>query len=117
MVGLYNRSTQGVILSNDNSACLRFLIISLSPYFYFVFGLYFSNHLEYFDVTLQHYTTDQHRQSHARMITLIVFIFLLSPLVHIVTSFLACISAPIWNILMMLCRIIQQVSADSHMHE
>ena len=42
---------------NDNSAGLHFLAMSLYPYFNFVSGLFLSNHLKYFNVTLYDYTT------------------------------------------------------------
>ena len=46
------------------------------------------------------------------MTTLLVFIFQLCSLIHIFTSFLAYISVTIWNILMILWRIIEQVSME-----
>ena len=43
---------QSVMFKNDNSAYLHFLIIFPDPYFKFIFGLYLSSHLEYFNDTL-----------------------------------------------------------------
>ena len=50
---------------------------------------------------------------------LLIFILKLCPLIHIFTSFLflECDSASICNILMVLGRIIEQVSLECHMQE
>ena len=60
---------QSVAFKNDKTACLYFVIISPDPYFNFFFGLYLSNHLEYFNNTLQEYTTGQRKVWHAKMTT------------------------------------------------
>ena len=55
---------------NDNSACLHFLHVTMSPdpYFHFISRLYLSNLLKYFD-TLLEYRIGQRGVSHAIMKT------------------------------------------------
>ena len=108
---------RSVAPKKDNSACRNFVIIAPYLYFYFIFGQYLSNHLEYFNDTLQEYTTGQCKMWHARMTTGLAFIFYLFPQIHIFTSFLASISVTIWNNLIILCSIIQQVCAECCMQE
>ena len=55
---------------NDKSVCLCFLIMSPDSYFHFISGPYLSNHLKYFNDTLEDYVTGQHRVCHARKKTL-----------------------------------------------
>ena len=49
------QSMRSVGPKKDNYACLYFVIVSPDSYFYLIFGLYLSNHLEYFNDTLQEY--------------------------------------------------------------
>ena len=58
-----------------NSAHVGFLITSPYPCLFLVSGLYLSNHLQYFNDTLKDRRTGQCRVSHARMTTLLEFIF------------------------------------------
>ena len=46
------RSIWSVTCKNDKSSYLHFLIMSFDPYFHFIFCLYLSNHLKYFNDTL-----------------------------------------------------------------
>ena len=56
--------------------CLSsFLIMSPDPYFHFISDLYLSNHLNYFNDTLKDHTTGQRGMSHAKIKTLLFFIF------------------------------------------
>ena len=52
LVPLYNRSIWSATCKNDNHTDIHFLIMSPDPYFYFISGLYLSNHLKYFNKTL-----------------------------------------------------------------
>ena len=65
----------------------------------------------------RHYRIGQYGVSHARRTNLLIFVFWLCPLIHIFTSFLHCVSVPMENILMILCRIIQQVNAKCLMNK
>ena len=74
----------------------------------------------YYLVGLQNrsiWSVGQYGVSHARMTNLLIFIFLLCPLIRIFTLIFACISVTIWNISMILCRIIQQVKSECLMQE
>ena len=68
--------------------------------------------LKYFNDTLYDYTTTgQCRGSHVRKTTLLFFIFELSPLIPMFTSFLACNSVTDRNNLMILGKIIKLITA------
>ena len=90
----------------DNSAYLHFLSMSPDPYFYLISVLYFGNHSKYYNDTLKDYTTGQYGVSHARMKTLLFFIYLIiSPdacsLIHIavgkpgISTFLLLVNYPL----------------------
>ena len=96
---------------NDNSVCLHFLIMSPDSHYNFISGLYPSNHLKYLNDSLEDYTAGQHRESHARMPSLLFFIFKLSPLINMLNSFLARNSVSIGNNLMKLGKIIKRITA------
>ena len=68
---------RSVIDKNGNSACLRFLV--MSPYPYFFFNLVpehnSANRLKYLNDTWLDYRTDQFGVSYTRMTTQLVFIF------------------------------------------
>ena len=82
--------------NNVNSAFLRFLIMSLIyifTYCFFISFVYFVLQLsKHFNITWFHDIIDQNRVSHARMTNSAELYFLLCPMIHIFTSFLACIS-------------------------
>ena len=102
-----------VALKNYNSAYLYVVIISPDPYFTSFFGLYLSNHLEYCCRNIQQVTqsvtckNDNWACPH----------FLIISPDQYFTSFLAYISVTYWNILILLCRLIQQVCAECCMQE
>ena len=86
LVPLYNRSIWSATCKNDNHTDIHFLIMSPDPYFYFISGLYLSNHLKYFNKTLRGYTPCQCKVSHLRVQTLLFFIFKLSPLINVLIA-------------------------------
>ena len=64
-----------ITCTNDNSACLYFLIMFPDLYFDFISGLHLSNRLKYLNDTLKDYVTGQHKMSHARMKTLLFSVY------------------------------------------